>query len=111
MTCPVCGETLRITDTWQYDVDITLRKRRCIGCDKTIYTKEEECAPDLWGPGGWRVRPEGRRHGGGKTPKWNVEKGRAMYEAGASIADIARAVGRRYSLVYNYALNHWFHRG
>lgn len=41
MVCKYCGGKLKVTDTVNYD-DVIIRRRKCIECLKTQYTKEED---------------------------------------------------------------------
>ena len=40
MTCPECGGRLKVIDVVQTDDNRTLRKKKCDGCSRIIYTSE-----------------------------------------------------------------------
>lgn len=39
MTCPLCGGKTKVKDVAN-DIDIVIRKRECLECNKIFYTKE-----------------------------------------------------------------------
>lgn len=41
MTCPICGEKSKVTDTGTY-IDCIFRKRICLLCKKVFYTLETD---------------------------------------------------------------------
>lgn len=106
MICPVCGGKTGVASTWHYDAGTTLRQHVCKACNHSFYTKEEAC--DKYWQAGWRAKnplDENRR---GLGPTWDIARGKAMYDEGRSLADIARAVGVRYGTVYVYARRNWY---
>lgn len=106
MTCPVCGGAVHVTDTWQFDVETTLRQRHCRECGHMFYTKEEECEANYWGEG-WRTRPPAEKAKAGRKPTWDIEAGKKLWDDGASVREIANAMGVPYNVVYSYAYNYW----
>ena len=46
------------------------------------------------------MRPDDKRRFNGRLPKWDVETERQMYDAGVSVAAIAKALGATYQAVY-----------
>ena len=44
---------------------------------------------------------------GPKTPKWDLEKGREMWQAGCKDKEIAAALGAKVESVRNYRRCHW----
>ena len=103
MTCPVCGGDTHIGDTWQFDVETTLRRRYCKECGHMFHTKEEECA-NFWGDC-WRNNTPRRK--AGRKATWDIAKGKEMYDAGHSYSEIARALGTTYNVVSSYAYTYW----
>lgn len=42
-----------------------------------------------------------------KPPKWDVNEGKRLYDAGMRVCDIARALGASHNAVQTYARRHW----
>lgn len=61
------------------------------------------------GPARASTPPRARKRGsrGGRAPTWDVEKGRKLWDRGASLDDIAEAVDKPVAAVKTYARNHW----
>ena len=53
------------------------------------------------------MRPDDKRRFNGRPPKWDAETGRQMYDGGASISAIAKALSATYQAVYKYSARHW----
>lgn len=39
INCPYCGDQTSVTET-RGDTKVVLRRRKCLGCNKSIYTEE-----------------------------------------------------------------------